>query len=92
MASCIILRYIKSCSDFIAGELWSDLMSNLFLLFNHEITSLQEKDARESLCVERIIDLPPDLKALWRRISPDLEEIGACLKPVKDWLSRHAAR
>jgi len=67
-------------------------MSDLFLIFNHEITSLQQEDARENLGVDRIVDLPPDLKKLWRRIPPDLEEIGKYLEPVKRWLSGHASQ
>lgn len=65
-------------------------MSDLFLIFNHEITSLQEEDARENLGVNRIVDLPPDLKKLWSQVPPDLPEIFSYLEPVKEWLSRHA--
>lgn len=68
------------------------LMSNLFLIFNHEITPVQESDARRSLGVEQIIDLPPDLKELWRQVPPDLTEISSYLKPVKSWLKSNAAK
>ena len=65
-------------------------MTTLFLIFNHEVTSLQEDDARKNLGVARIIDLPPDLKALWRQIPPDLPEIFSYLEPVMEWLAGHA--
>jgi len=65
-------------------------MSDLFLIFNHEITSLQEEDARENLGVTRIIDLPPDLKKLWSQVPPDLPEIFSYLEPVMEWLAGHA--
>ena len=68
------------------------LMSNLFLIFNHEITPVQESDARRSLGVEQIIDLPPDLKELWRQVPPDLTEISSYLKSVKSWLKSNAAK
>ena len=67
-------------------------MSNLFLIFNHEITSIQESDARSSLGVKRITDLPPDFKKLWRQVPPDLSEISGYLGPVKTWLAKQAAK
>lgn len=62
----------------------------LFLIFNHRITSLQEQDARLSLKVERIIDLPEELKPLWNQIPPDLEGVSDYLEPVKSWLAENA--
>ena len=35
--------------------------------------------------------MPPDLKALWRQIPPDLTEIDNYLEPVKTWLARQSA-
>ena len=67
-------------------------MSNLFLIFNHEITPVQESDARNSLGVEKISDLPQDLKELWRQVPPDLAEISSYLGPVKTWLKSQAAK
>jgi hypothetical protein len=37
-------------------------MNSLFLKFNHRLTLVQKDDARASLGVGRIIDLPPDLE------------------------------
>ena len=67
-------------------------MSDLFLIFNHEITPVQESDARNSLGVEKITDLPPDLKELWRQVPPDFAEISGYLGPVKTWLKLQAAK
>ncbi len=64
---------------------------SLYLLFNHEPTLLQEKDALASLGVGRIHNPPPELKAMWRRIPPDLPEIDGYLVPIKAWLKDHAA-
>ena len=66
-------------------------MPDLFLIFNHQVTPLQEADARKSLWVSRIADLPADLKTLWRQIPPELSEIDGYLGPVKEWLSEQAA-
>ena len=65
---------------------------SLFLIFNHEITPAQESDARRSLGIQHTIDLPPNLKTLWRQIPPDLDEINGYLKPVKSWLKSKASK
>lgn len=65
---------------------------SLFLIFNHEITPVQESDASDSLGVQQIINMPPDLKDLWRQIPPDLPEISSYLNPVKDWLAGQARK
>jgi len=64
--------------------------TRLFLIFNHEITEQQAEDARTSLGVEKIVDLPDDLKALWQNVPAEAPRIRAFLKPVMDWLARHA--
>lgn len=64
---------------------------SLFLIFNHEITPVQESDASGSLGIQQIRCLPPDLKALWHQIPPDLTEISNYLEPIKTWLADQAA-
>ncbi|MBW1741727.1 MAG: hypothetical protein JRJ42_11475 [Deltaproteobacteria bacterium] len=68
------------------------MTTSLFLIFNHQITEIQEKDARESLGVDRILDLPSDLKDLWSQIPSDLHKIMGYLEPVKKWLKSHATK
>ena len=63
---------------------------SLYLLFNHSITKQQKKDARENLGVDLFIDLPPDLKALWSQIPPNLAKISDYLAPLKEWLAGNA--
>ncbi len=63
---------------------------SLFLIFNHNITSVQETDARRSLGVQRIIAMPDDIKEIWAQISPDMESIDDYLFPVKDWLAQNS--
>ncbi|SHK23489.1 MULTISPECIES: CRISPR-associated protein Csx20 [Desulfatibacillum] len=65
-------------------------MKKLFLLFNHKFTPEQEADARASLEVEEIVELPPDLARLWRQIPADMSEIGDFLEPVRQWLARES--
>jgi hypothetical protein len=67
-------------------------MSDLFLIFNHEITEQQKKDAHKSLRVGRIVDMPPDLKKLWHSIPPELPKIESYLKPFARWLGTNAAK
>lgn len=63
---------------------------SLFLIFNHNITSVQETDARGSLGAQRIIDMSGDLKEVWAQILPDMESIDDYLFPVKDWLAQNS--
>ena len=67
-------------------------MPDLFLIFNHEITEAQLEDARKSLGVHRVVDLPTELKIFWKQIPPDLPEIASYLEPVKDWLASNATK
>ncbi|RZB34207.1 MAG: hypothetical protein SRB2_03600 [Desulfobacteraceae bacterium Eth-SRB2] len=63
----------------------------LFLLFNHELTEIQEKDGHDSLGISRIIDLPADLEKLWQQIPPDVQKIDDYLAPIKTWLAGQAS-
>jgi len=67
-------------------------MNSLFLIFNHRITQNQQTDARTSLGVQHIRDLPPDLKEVWCRIPPDSPAIDTYISPIKAWLSNHASK
>jgi hypothetical protein len=68
------------------------MAKSLYLIFNHTITSLQIEDARESLQVDRIIDLPEELKPVWNQIPPDLPGIAEYLAPIQRWLAEHAVK
>ncbi|BCS82444.1 CRISPR-associated protein Csx20 [Anaerocellum diazotrophicum] len=48
-------------------------MNKLFLIFNHQLSKEQEKEAREALKVKEIINLPPKLQDFWSNIPPDIE-------------------
>ena len=63
---------------------------SLFLIFNHNITPFQESDARSSLGVERIIDMPDDFKEIWAQIPSDMEKLDDYLFPIKDWLAQNS--
>ena len=77
----------------ISGEVppsRTDFMSDLFLIFYHNITGEQKEDAHQSLGVKRIIDLPQAMKTLWRQIPAELDRIAEYPEPVKDWLGKHS--
>ena len=58
----------------------------LFLLFNHRFTDVQRSDARKSLGVDRVVDLPHDLQATWSNLPPDEPELDPTLGPIRCWL------
>ena len=63
---------------------------SLFLIFNHTFTDAQREDAKASLGIDRVIDMPDDHKAIWRSIPPELEKIYGYLEPVQSWLKQNA--
>ena len=65
--------------------------NSLFLIFNHRLTQIQIDDARASLGVGHIINLPPDLEKLWQQIPVDLSKIDDYLAPIKTLLSEQAS-
>lgn len=58
----------------------------LFLLFNHDITPDQIRDAEASLQVRETVPLPDALKPVWAGIPPEPERISDLLEPVRNWL------
>ena len=67
------------------------MLHSMFLIFNHRITKIQEEDARRTLGVSRVVDMPAELKELWSNIPPELPELETYLGPVKAWLEDQAA-
>ena len=68
------------------------MTATLFLIFNHKITSHQQKDAETALGIGAIRELPFELKELWSNIPPLLTEVKDYLEPIKTWLARQAVR
>lgn len=66
-------------------------MPTLYLLMNHKITEAQVADARRALSVDRIIEMPDDIAALWSQIPPELEVLGPYLEPLRSWLAASAS-
>lgn len=67
-------------------------MSKLFLLFSHEITEKQKKDARKNLNVEEIVKLPDDLQQKWSNIPAELNSLKDYLLPFRAWLENNTSK
>ena len=65
-------------------------MSTLFVLTNHSVTSEQRADARASLGVDSLVDLPQGLKVKWGTVPPDLDSVSEYAAPFLEWLSTNA--
>jgi hypothetical protein len=64
-----------------------DNKKNLFQLFSHQLTSDQQKSARENFLVT-CFQMPPDeIQQLWSQVPPDTADIATFLTPVKTWLA-----
>ena len=61
----------------------------LYLLFNHPLTPEQQADARASLQVGRFVEMPEELKQLWRQVPPDKNtNLIIYLEPIKIWIEK----
>ena len=58
----------------------------LFVLTNHVATPQQLDDAKRSLGVSEVVDLPAELKMLWGSVPPEIESVGEYVSPVIRWL------
>lgn len=63
----------------------------MFFLFNHHPTKEQILDAETALGVDRIVEMPPDIKAIWQQIPADPPAVEPILGPVKSWLSKNGS-
>lgn len=61
----------------------------LALIFNHEFTEDQTRDAYVSLGVESIESMPPWLADIWADIPPNRKELRDYLTPIENWLSEN---
>ena len=64
-------------------------LKKMFLLFSHQLTPKQKDDAINSLKVEELISLPPDLQELWSNIPPEIEDLDVYLKPIFNYLKEN---
>jgi hypothetical protein len=66
-------------------------MPQLFLIFNHQLTALQETDAKTNLGVRQIIAPSATIHRLWSQIPPELTKLSDYLQPVRDWLTNQSS-
>ncbi len=64
----------------------------LALIFNHEFTQDQVKDAFNSLGVEKIESMPEDVANIWADIPPGQGALKNYLLPVARWLTDNFAK
>jgi hypothetical protein len=65
---------------------------SLFLMFNHTLTDEQVRGAREALGIDRIVEMPKELKERWGRIPPEVPKIAGFLEPFEKWLEENACK
>lgn len=62
----------------------------MIFIFNHHPTEDQIADARAAFGIASIIEMPPDIKAVWQQIPSDVPLIAPTLEPVKKWLTQNS--
>ncbi len=63
----------------------------LLVLFNHTLTSVQEKDARDELGIEHILYPSDSLRELWANLPAEAAALSSHLFPAFNWLKENAA-
>jgi len=58
----------------------------MLLLFSHELTQDQVKDAKATLNITEFVPLPPGLESLWKNIPSTKPSLSDDLEPVRKWM------
>lgn len=64
-------------------------MPKMLLLFSHQLTEDQTRDARATLNITEFVPLPPSLEGLWKNIPPTKPSLSDDLEPVRKWVKEH---
>lgn len=64
----------------------------LLLIFSHELTPAQEKEARKKWGIKEFIPLPAELATKWANIPPMLEDLSDYLSDIFEWIDANADR
>jgi hypothetical protein len=67
-------------------------MRKMFLLFSHQLTPAQIKDARYHWSIDEFVALGGDLQKLWSQIPPELESLDGYLQPIKEYLKKNVTK
>ncbi len=65
-------------------------MNLLFNVTNHKATQEQIEDAKKSLGIKRIVEMPDDLARLWANVPPSAASVQDYSEPVLRWLLQNS--
>jgi len=65
-------------------------MKNAFIILNHSLTRLQEEELRSKFGVERIVEMPQDLKRVWSDFSAWTNLTDSRVSDIVEWLDDQA--
>lgn len=65
-------------------------MKKMFLLFSHDLTQQQIKDAKSNLDITQFVALPKELQNNWSNIPSDIESLKEYLMPFKNFLESNS--
>ena len=66
--------------------------STLFVLTNHSVTNEQQADAKASLGVDSLVELPQELKAKWGTVPPEADSVSEYAEPFLEWLEKKCSQ
>lgn len=62
----------------------------MLLLLSHKLTEEQKESANADLNVREFLEMPEELRNLWKNIPPTKPSLSDCLKPLRKWIKENA--
>nr|PZN09516.1 MAG: TIGR02221 family CRISPR-associated protein [Caldicoprobacter oshimai] len=62
----------------------------MLLVFSHQLTDAQQRQAKEKLGISRFVPLSPELLNKWSNVPPELDKLDDYLKDVLKWIDHNA--
>ena len=88
-----IKKDFKKLMDFIELDEQEEVShmdkKRMVLIFSHQLTQIQEEDARLNWGVEEFIHLPLDLQQRWSNISPVTDSVEESLEDIFNWIEKN---
>ena len=65
-------------------------MKQIFLLFSHQLTTVQQDELKNDFKVDKIVYLPLELQNMWSNIPPEIPSIKNHIQDIFVWLKENS--
>lgn len=89
--------YIERTRDLLTDEQLQNTApgktpKRMLLVFSHQLTEEQKKEAIDRFGVREFLKLPPELQRKWSAIPPELDSLNGYLEDILDWIEENGHR